>query len=78
MTKDDGEFEKYWNSLASDPADSDELLRHCHFAAQNAFRAGRIVQRDMDAGICRKQAKLPECPERAMYCAEEIERQEIP
>lgn len=34
------------------------------------------IQREQDALICEAQAKEPECPERAQYCADAIRHQE--
>jgi hypothetical protein len=38
----------------------------------NAFCVGADIEREECASICDKQAKEPECPERAMYCADAI------
>ena len=74
-TKDDEMFETWWIEFRLDHpewryADTHALIKAAH-------RAGRLAQREKDAGICDKQALLPECPERASYCAAAIREMEI-
>ncbi len=40
--------------------------------AEAAWRASAAAEREACAAICDEQAKEPECPERAKYCAEAI------
>lgn len=44
-------FEKYWNKLASDGTESDELLLHCYHSAKNAWLFAQDKQKQTDAEL---------------------------
>ena len=65
MTTQDTEFEKWWELPESRQG-------HPKLSAREAFRAGRIVQREIDAALCDKRL-----PFVAHECAAAIREQSI-